>query len=175
MKVTLMALTGLLAVVSFCACSNNDGNTDTSNIVNSTDSVFVVQASIGDTAEINVAQLAITKSTDTAILNFANMMIMDHTLAQASLRNIAARYGLTAKDSLDPAHLAEAAKLATLSGRAFDSAYIHGQVVDHQATIQLFNNEGSNGNNKDLKNFADTTLPKLQMHFDRADSIATRY
>jgi putative membrane protein len=175
MKVTLMALTGLLAVVSFCACNNNDDNSDTNNIVNSTDSAFVTQASISDSAEINVAQLALTKSQDTAILNFANMMIMDHTLAQASLRNIAGRYGIIAKDSLDPAHIEEAAKLMALTGRAFDSAYIHGQVTDHNATIQLFSTEGSNGNNNDLQNFADTTLPKLQMHLDRATSIASRY
>ena len=174
MKVTLMALTGLLAVACFCACNNND-NSDTNNIVNSTDSSFVLNAGMGNTAEISAANLALSKSTDTAILNFANMMKADHTAAQTSLKNLAARYGLTAPDSVDAAHAAEAAKLTLLTGRAFDSAYIHGQVTDHQATIQLFNTEVSNGNNNDLQNFADTTLPKLQMHLDRANSIASRY
>ena len=35
--------------------------------------------------------------------------------------------------------------------------------------------EKSNGNNDDLQNFADTTLPKLQMHLDSANSIASHY
>src|SRR5206468_3368718 len=99
----------------------------------------------------------------------------DHTAAQASLKNIAAKYGLTAPDSVDAAHAAEAAQLALLTGRAFDSAYIHGQVTDHQATIQLFQTETNSGNNTDLKTFADTTLPKLQMHLVRADSISARF
>ena len=174
MKVTLLALTGLLAVVSFCAC-NNDDNSDTNNIVNATDSSFVLNAGMSNTAEIRAADLALSKSADTAIINFANMMKADHTAAQTSLKSIASYYGLTAPDSVDAAHAAKATELALLNGRAFDSAYINEQVVDHQTTIQLFQTEGSNGNNNDLKNFADSTLPKLQMHLVRADSIAARF
>lgn len=174
MKVTLLALGGLLAAASFCACNNND-NSDTNNITNSTDSMFVMKAGMGNTAEIQAAQLALTKTADTAIVNFANMMIADHTAAQASLKNLAAKYGLTAPDSVDAAHAQMKMDLSMLNGRTFDSAYIQGQITDHQATIQLFQTESSNGNNGDLKNFSDTTLPKLQMHLDRADSIAARY
>src|SRR3954462_1208677 len=111
MKVTLLALGGLLAAASFCACNNNDDNTDTSNIVNAQDSMFVMQAGMGNTAEISAANIAKTKSTDSAILNFANMMIADHTAAQTSLKSIATRYGLTVPDSVDAAHAATAAIL----------------------------------------------------------------
>src|SRR3954470_14322154 len=99
MKVTLLALSGLLAAASFCACSNNDNSTDTNYIVNGTDSSFVLQAGMGNTAEIDAANLALTKSTDSSILNFANMMIADHTTAQTNLKTVAAKYGLTAPDS----------------------------------------------------------------------------
>ena len=175
MKVTLLALGGLLAAASFCACNNNDDNTDTSNIVNAQDSNFVMMAGMGNTAEISAANIAKTKSTDSAILSFANMMITDHTAAQTSLKAIASRYGLTVPDSVDAAHAAKAAILATMTGRAFDSMYIHEQVLDHQTTVQLFQNEGNSGNNGDLVNYADTTLPKLQMHLDLANSIDSTY
>ena len=175
MKVTLLAFGGLLVAASFCACNNNNDNTDTSNIVNSTDSMFVMKAGMGNTAEINVAHLAITKSSDSAILNFANKMIADHTAAQNSLKNIASKYQLNVPDSVDAAHAQMQAELSLLSGRAFDSSYIHGQVLDHQATVQLFQTEGTGGNNGDLHNYADTTLPKLQMHLDLANSIDSTY
>ena len=174
MKVTLLALGGLLAAASFCACSNND-NENMNSMVNGTDSVFVKMAGMGNYAEVDAANLAKTKSADTAILNFANMMIADHTAAQASLKTIAAKYSLTVPDSLDAAHIATKEQLSLLSGRAFDSAYISQQVLDHQATIQLFQTEQTSGNNTDLGNFADTTLPKLQMHLAHANSIDSTY
>ena len=174
MKVTLLALGGLLAAASFCACNNND-NEDLSTMVNSTDSTFVMQAGMGNTAEIAAAQLALTKSADTAIQHFAQQMIDDHTAAQTSLKNIAAKYNLTVPDSVDAAHAQLQMQMALLNAGAFDTMYIHQQVTDHQATIQVFQNETNGGNNVDLKNFADTTLPKLQMHLDLANTIATRY
>jgi putative membrane protein len=176
MKVTLMALTGLLAAASFCACSNNNDNSGTVNqVVNATDSVFVMQAGMGNTAEDSAAMLALTKSTDTSIVYFANKMIADHSAAQASLKNIAGRYYLSVPDVVDSVHRQLMMQMAQLSGRAFDSTYIHQQVVDHDSTIARFQREVDLGNNVDLRNFADTTLPKLQMHLDMADSIATRY
>src|SRR4051794_21136907 len=112
MKVTLLALGGLLAAASFCACNNNDDNTDTSNIVNAQDSNFVMMAGMGNTAEIRAADSALAKSTDSAIRNFATMMVADHSAAQTSLKAIATNYGLTVPDSIDAAHAAIAATLS---------------------------------------------------------------
>jgi putative membrane protein len=175
MKVTLMALTGLLAVASFCACNNNDDTDNMNGMVNATDSAFVLNAGLSNNAEISAAQLALTKSTDSIILHFAQMMADDHTAAQASLKAIAGKYNLTVPDTADAMHQQLTAELALMSGRAFDSMYIHQQVTDHQAAVQLYQNEENGGNNTDLKNFADTTLPKLQMHLDSANAIVTNY
>ncbi|TKK69799.1 DUF4142 domain-containing protein [Ilyomonas limi] len=175
MKVTLMALTGLLAVASFCACDNNDDTDNMNGMVNATDSAFVLSAGMSNAAEIDAANLALTKSTDSAILHFAQMMITDHSAAQTSLAAIAGKYNLTVPDSADAMHQQLAASLALMSGRAFDSMYIHQQVTDHQAAVQLYQNEENGGNNTDLKNFADSTLPKLQMHLDSANTIVANY
>jgi putative membrane protein len=175
MKVTLLALTGLLAAASFCACDNNNDNEDTNSIVNATDSAFVIQAGMSNTAEISVAQLTPTRSIDSSIMTFAQQMINDHTAAQTSLKNVAGKYYLTVPDSVEAAHALLKAQLELMSGRAFDSMYIHQQVTDHQAAIQLYQTEVNSGNNLDLRNFADTTLPKLQMHLNMADSIASKY
>lgn len=175
MKVTLMALTGLLAVAGFCSCDNNDDNNDMSQQLNSTDSSFVTMAGMSNTAEIQAARLADSLSTDSVILDFANKMIEDHSATQSSLKTLAGQYNLTVPDSVDAQHAAIMAQLATMTGRAFDSMYIHQQVVDHQAAIDLYNGETNNGNNGQLKNFATTTLPHLNMHKASADSIAALY
>jgi putative membrane protein len=63
--------------------------------------------------------------------------------------------------------------LRGLSGRMFDSVYIMNQIKDHQAAISDFQNEISEGNQSDVINYANKYLPKLQMHLQIADSIAT--
>jgi putative membrane protein len=172
MKVTLMALTGLLAVASFCAC---DKNNDNNPALNATDSSYVMMAGMGNTAEIQTSQLALTKSTNEGIRSYAQMMITDHTNAQNELKTIVTKYGLTVPDSVDAAHAATAALLTTLTERAFDSAYIVNQVADHNASITLYETERNNGRNADLKNFATGKLPALQMHLMHADSLAANY
>src|SRR5690242_11414096 len=103
MKVTLLALGGLLAAASFCACNNND-NSDMNGMVNATDSAFVLNAGMSNTTEVTAAQLALTKTMDTAIQHFAQRMIDDHTAAQSSLKNIAGKYYLHVPDSVDAMH-----------------------------------------------------------------------
>jgi len=61
--------------------------------------------------------------------------------------------------------------LSMLMGMAFDSTYINSQVMDHQAAIQLFQSEASNGNDSRLRDYAQKYLPKLQMHLQMADSV----
>jgi putative membrane protein len=175
MKLRLLTLAGLFAAVSFCSCDNDD---DDNNVVmlNSTDSSFVIMAGMGNTAEIQTSQLAdSTRSIDTSIQSFAQMMIMDHTASQNELKPLATKLGLTAPDTVDSAHTALKTILMALSGRAFDSVYIHNQVLDHQRTIEFFEEERDNGNNAELKNFAAGKLPSLQMHLDSAQAIAAGY
>jgi putative membrane protein len=78
-------------------------------------------------------------------------------------------------DTLDPVHITNRAHLASLSGHQFDSAYMHSQVNDHEVTMLNFRNEQSNGQHRDVRNYADTYMPHLREHFERADSIAGVY
>ncbi len=147
----------------------------TNNKLNDTDRNFMLKASASNTAEIDAATLASYKATNAAVKAFADHMIMEHGMAQTELKNLSVNVGYPVKDSIDPAHVALKAQLSLLSGRQYDSAYIYAQVTDHQAAVDNFNNELSNGQHKDVKNYASTYLPHIQMHLKSADSIATAY
>ena len=123
------------------SCDKDDENPPPTD-VSTTDRNFVVMASMGNQAEIESSQLAITRGTDTSIKSFAQMMIMDHQMAKGRLDSIATDLGLYIPDSLDAEHVALHAQLDTLSGYAFDSVYINSQVVDHQENIALFTKGG---------------------------------
>jgi putative membrane protein len=97
--------------------------------------------------------------------------VTDHTNAGNQLKALASQQGLQAKDSLDAEHVRLADTLERVSGRTFDSVYINSQVRDHQKAISIFENESKNGQNANLKQFANNLLPALQMHLDHADSL----
>ncbi len=171
MKVKAVSL-AVFVFAAFFACKKDNNN---SNAVNTSDKQFVTTAAMGNFAEISAGQLALTKTSDSSVQMFAQKMITDHTKAQDSLKLIAGQLGLHAPDSLDAAHVQMAAMLSQMSGRAFDSAYVHGQVTDHQNTVTLFQNESGNGSNSTVKSYVTTYLPAIQMHLMMADSLATKY
>ena len=171
MKLKQLVFTGcLFAGLAIASCSKSDNKN-----LNNTDMDFLLKTSAGNTAEIDAATLASYKATNVAVRNFAQHMLMEHGMAQTDLKNVAASVGFPVKDSLDPAHIAIKAQLESLNGRQYDSAYIYVQVTDHQTTIANFNTELSNGQHKDVKNYASNYLPHIQMHLQSADSISKAY
>jgi len=163
------------AIVSLCFASC-DKDSDNDLDLNLTDRQFVMMTSMGNTAEINAGNIAYNKATDQEVKMFGQMMVQEHTVAQNELKGIASQLRLHAPETLDSMHLAMANMLmAAPVGFQFDSMYIHSQVMDHQQTIALFQNEIENGSHPWLVRYAEKYLPKIQMHHHMADSIAQRF
>lgn len=173
MKWTWPLATGITTVMIAASCSKDDDTPAINNNPNSQDTTFMMQASISNSAEIGAATLALSRSTTPQVIAFANFMVMEHTMAQANLKALGDTVGIAVRDTIDPAHLAIAAQLAALTGRMFDSMYIHTQVTDHQTAVTLFTAETNNGRNSSVKGYANRYLPHIQAHYTRADSIAT--
>jgi Predicted outer membrane protein len=166
----------MLSVGIFTGCDkDDDDNNNNNNGVNNTDREFTVMASMSNYAEIQAGQLADNKAQNEGIDDFGEMMVEDHTNAGNQLKSIASELSLQVKDSLDAEHVLLMDTLQTVTGRAFDSVYIHSQVRDHHKAIALFQNEAQNGQNMKLKKFANDLLPKLQMHLHHADSLSKVY
>jgi putative membrane protein len=170
MKRIFFAVTIFIVVAFVYSCEKGSDNNN--NSLNSTDQNFINMAAFSSNAEIDLARLALTQSGNDSIKMFAQTMITDHTMASGQLDSLASRYNVTLPTTLDSAHTALKDTLTGLSGTVFDSAYIKGQVNDHIAAIALFNNEVNTGNNADVKNFASSKLPVLQMHLQMADTLA---
>ena len=171
MKSSYLIYSGcLLFAMALSSCSKNDDDE-----LNDNDRGFMIKASISNTAELGTATLALNKATNGAVRAYANHMIVEHGMAQTDLKNLGTRVGFAIKDTLDPAHVAIANQLSALSGRQFDSAYIHTQILDHNATSANFQLEQTTGQHTDVKNYANTYRPHIEMHLTRADSIAAAY
>ncbi len=139
--------------------------------VDSSDMKFAMNAAGGGMAEIQLSKLAVQKSTDTKIKNFAAMMVTDHGKAGDTLMMIAKNKNITLPTTLDPEHQKKYDELSKMSGANFDKAYVKIMVDDHQGALKLMQGEAKNGTDADLKAFAAKTALMVQMHIDAINKI----
>ena len=171
MKITTKSFIACAALsMSLFACTKDDNKN--TNTLNEADKTFMMQASLGNSAEVTAGALAATMGEDAMIKSFGEMMVTDHSTAQSDLKTVGTNVGVDVKDSVDADHTTLLQTLQGLSGRAFDSTYIINQIADHQKTVADFQAELSSGSRSEVKDFANKYLPKIQMHLQKADSIA---
>jgi putative membrane protein len=131
----------------------------------STTENFVRNASIGSQFEIESSKLALQKSSNPEIKQFAQMMIDDHTKASEQMKSdLKGDEAALASTTLDAKHQAQLDQLQKASGASFDAAYVKDQKAAHKEAIDLFSDYAKSGDDTALKNFATQTLPTLQMH-----------
>ncbi len=69
-------------------------------------------------------------------------------------------------------HEKQMTKLQSLSGKRFDTTYLKGQEKDHALMLKTFEAEVKNGQDPDLKQFAQTTIPVIEAHEHLAETDA---
>jgi len=135
--------------------------------LNSQDQQFVLDAAGGGLYEVQSSQKALTKSTDASVKAIAQHMVDDHTKANNALMALAQRKGVPAASLIPNAQqVQQLSRLDSLNGTEFDREYISQQKQAHVDTIAKFQAEASNGNDRDLRDFASATLPTLRGHLD---------
>ncbi len=171
----LIGSLAVLCLLSACDKLSHFFDDGSNNNLNVTDKTFVIKTAIGNTAEVQAGQLAATKAINPVVKSFGQLMVSEHTQAQNDLKVVGAKVGIQVADTVDAQHRALITMLNSLSGRAFDSAYIKSQVMDHQQTYAIFQLELQAGKNPDVKSYAQKYLPHIEAHLQAAQSIAQNY
>ena len=170
----------LFAPAAICACMliatacHKDDDTGNNTTPSKTDEAFMTKAAYANLAEQDAGSLAAVQATDSATKAFGVQMVAEHGAAYAELKVIADGYNATLPSAPDSMHKLMKDTLMTLTGHAFDSAYISAQIRDHQTAVALFRDEADNGTGK-LKDYAVKYLPHIQEHLAKADSIMANF
>ncbi|MDW9547112.1 DUF4142 domain-containing protein [Sinorhizobium meliloti] len=138
---------------------------------NNQDRLFARLAAAGGMAEVDLGKLAAGKSETGAVKDFANRMVTDHDAANDKLKQLAEAARMPLPEKPDAEHAAIKERLQSLSGEAFDIAYIKAEIVDHQKTSLLLQWEISLGEDAELQRFAAETLPGVLQHLESARNI----
>ena len=132
--------------------------------------VFFKKAALDGLAEIELGKIALNKSQDPQVRQFAQRMVTDHGKTNQELASLARAKGLDAPSSLGPEHRTMIANLEREEGPAFDKAYCEHMVMDHTKAIALFES-ATKAADTDVAQFARKTLPTLKEHRQMAEKL----
>jgi putative membrane protein len=123
-------------------------------------------------AEVELGKLATERGSNPDVKQFGQRMGEDHTKANDQLKEVASSKNISLPTSLNAKDQATKLKLSTLSGAAFDRAYMSDMVTDHTQDVSEFRNESASATDPAIKDFATQTLPTLEDHLKEAKRIA---
>jgi putative membrane protein len=136
-----------------------------------TDTDFVNQATAAGMAEVDLGKLGAEKATDQSVKQFAQRMVDDHSKANEQLIKILADKKVEVPKELPAEATSTKDQLSSLSGADFDREFMTHMVADHENAVALFDKESKEGEDAQLKQFAEQTLPTIQDHLKQSQQI----
>ena len=168
--VTIGAVLGCTAALSWIADARTAGDAPT-------DPQIVGIVVTANQIDIDHAKVALSKSKNKEVRDFAQQMVTDHKALQKSVSDLGAKLNVTPADSETRNSLESQAqqtteKLSALNGRAFDKAYIENEVSYHQAVINAVSSVLiPNAQNAALKGALQSAAPLFQGHLEHAQTV----
>ncbi len=165
MSVAVLMVTGMTSS-TFAQDRNMNSNMA---MMSSMDQKFMMMAAKGGMAEIEMARVALQKSSNDSVKQYAQKMIDDHTMAGDELKQLASTKGVMLPMQPDAKQMSMMAKMQGLSSMEFDMMYVkEAGVKAHQDMEKLFMKESMSGKDMEAKAFAAKTLPVVRMHLQMA-------
>jgi putative membrane protein len=142
------------------------------------DAPIAHNADTADEIDIKAAKQALEKSHNPHVREFAQDMVRDHTAVNEKALALVKKLGVKPQENPTSRALvkqadAEHAKLAKLSGPAFDRAYAQNEVAYHQEVNKALENTLiPSASNPELKSLLETGLRIFQGHEQHAEQVA---
>ena len=112
--VQIAAVTALLVAPSL-ACAAD---------ITAADKKFLTKDAQGSAYELASAKLAVDKASGASVKDYAQKLVSDHDRVNAALEKLGQDKGLTLPTDMDASDRKRLAKLVSLTGAAFDKAYV---------------------------------------------------
>jgi putative membrane protein len=139
-----------------------------------TDPEIASVAVVANQIDIDYAKVAIKRSKNKDVIDFANRMADDHTAVINQAVALVQKLGVTPKDNaVSQSLLAQSKetlkKLNSVSKKDFNKTYIDNEVAYHEAVIGAVRDLLiPQAKNSELKNLLEAVLPALEAHLGHA-------
>ncbi len=130
------------------------------------DADFIVNSVAANLAEINLAQLALGKSTDSEVKNMATMLETDHTKVLHSLTGYANAKGISVPTIETEDATKDRKELSEKSEKDFNEEWCEKLQANHKKSIRRFESRMNKTEDQVLKDLISSTLPGLKSHLE---------
>ena len=170
----LMLITGVIIYTFTLTFTSSAFAQETPTLSDAEIASIAVEANQND---IDFAKIAIQKSTDPKVVEFAKTMIADHQAVIDMAVALVTKLKVTPKDNAVSKEYATNAKktmemLNSKSGKAFDKAYVDNEVEYHRAVIGAVKTVLiPQSQNEELKALLQKAVPIFETHLQHAEMI----
>jgi putative membrane protein len=130
------------------------------------DAAFVRAATEGGRKEVESARDALPQLKSPELKRIAEMLVSDHSNANARLSKIA-----EAKQWPVPPPSAPAAPPSGSASSDFDARWTAEMIAGHERSVALYRAQATGGEDKDLRKYARDTLPTIEQHLAQLKSL----
>ncbi|OKH44730.1 hypothetical protein NIES2101_27665 [Calothrix sp. HK-06] len=143
-----------------------------SNQLNAIDRQYVQDAGQASLAGISLGKLALQRSTNASVKQFAQAEIDEQVDVRNNLSRIAPKLGVTLPTTPNAKNQAISARMTRLTGANFDKAFLQEAGINaHLENAAIYQREAAFGQNQDLMGVANKGLPIITRHFNTASSL----
>jgi putative membrane protein len=137
------------------------------------DEAFALFAASSALAQLEGARLVLDTTRDTAMIEFAQRIVREHTAALEKLRVITAPRGVVLPQAATGRHADLVTKLAGVARGERDAAFIHRFGLDaHKEAIGLTERQVKEGRDPELRRYAGELLETLREQMSAARKLA---
>jgi putative membrane protein len=159
-SISRTALSLLLAAVSYAAWAKDTPGQQ-----------FITKAVQGNLAEVAMGQLAQQRASSDGVRSFGKTLEQDHSTANQQATAAASAVNASVPTEPNKKQKADHNRMAKLSGATFDREFVKHMVADHKKDISDYQKEAQRSD-RQVSDYAKTTLPTLQKHLEIAQSLA---
>jgi len=172
--VLITAASGLTAFTLSAKADDSSSATGTQNTTSDRKAAdFIKQAARDNTMEINLAEAGAGKAQNADLKNFCQTMQQDHSAANQQLQPLAQKYNVTLDQKLGVLEKHEVNRFEKEdTGAKLDQKLATEFLRDHQKAIAKYEKASTDVQASDVKQYIDSTLPKLREHFQHAQTVA---
>jgi len=157
------------------AARRDDNDKDSARGHHDADQMFARHAAADNQFEIQSGQYVAQEAQNPQVKELAQTMVQDHTQALQQLQQIAQAQNMQLSTELMPWQQAKLDALRQKHGEHLEREFVFGQVGDHHVCILMFQYEAEHGQNQQIKDYAQQSIPVLEKHLRLAEDASGQW
>jgi putative membrane protein len=131
---------------------------------------FLLKSADARMMDAQVGLLAVEKSEKSAIRDFGQRIMKDHSLLLEKIKNLARQRDIYLPDQLSARKVGDHRNLSQENGQDFDKTFIKIIIADHERDVKLFK-KAAQCNDPEVSAFAKRYLPLIQSDLAKIKKI----